>query len=87
MRRALRALLAEQLCRKRKGQVSRKWYVEAFIKVKRKCCYLYRAVEQDGNLVDSLLSEKRDMAAAHCFFRSAAFHGWQTTRTSGERQD
>src|SRR5262245_38416736 len=65
-------LMAEQLRRKRKGQVSRKWYVdETFIKVKGKCCDLYRAIDQDGNLVDSLLSEKRDMAAAQRFFRSA----------------
>ena len=65
-------LLAEQLRRKRKGKPGRKWYVdETYVKVKGKCCYLYRAIDQDGNLVDSLLSQKRDMAAAQRFFRSA----------------
>ena len=65
-------LLAEQLRRKRKGQVSRKWYVdETYLKVSGTWCYLYRAIDQEGNLVDSLLSEKRDMAAAQRFFRSA----------------
>jgi transposase-like protein len=31
-------------------------------------CYLYRAIDADGNLVDSLLSRHRDMAAAKRFF-------------------
>jgi|SRR5581483_1692101 len=33
--------------------------------------YLYRAIDRDGNLVDVLLSKKRDRAAAEAFFRSA----------------
>src|SRR3954449_5222200 len=33
--------------------------------------YLYRAIDRDGNLVDSMLSATRDMAAAQRFFRSA----------------
>ena len=31
-------------------------------------CYLYRAIDTDGNLVDSMLSERRDMEAAKRFF-------------------
>jgi transposase-like protein len=38
--------------------------------VKGRLAYLYRAIDRDGNLVDVLLSEKRDKAAA-AFFRSA----------------
>src|ERR1700738_1569095 len=34
-------------------------------------CYLYRAIDRSGALVDVRLSEKRDMAAAKAFFRSA----------------
>jgi putative transposase len=41
------------------------------IKVKGRLLYLYRAIDRDGNLVDVLLSEKRDKAAAQAFFRSA----------------
>ncbi len=31
-------------------------------------CYLYRAIAADGVLVDSMLSETRDMEAAKRFF-------------------
>jgi transposase-like protein len=65
-------LLAEQIRRKRKGKVGRRWYVdETYLKVKGKWCYLYRAIDRDGNLVDSMLSATRDMYAAQRFFRSA----------------
>ena len=65
-------LLAEHIRRKRKGKVGRRWYVdETYIKVKGKWCYLYRAIDRDGNLVDSMLSATRDMDAAQRFFRSA----------------
>ena len=40
---------------------------ETFIKVKGRLVYLYRAIDRDGNLVDVLLSEKRDKAAAEAF--------------------
>lgn len=44
---------------------------EIYLKVKGKWCYLYRAMDADGNLVDSQLSEKRDREAAQRFFRQA----------------
>jgi putative transposase len=34
-------------------------------------CYLYRAIDRDGNLIDTMLSATRDMKAARRFFRSA----------------
>jgi putative transposase len=50
-------LLAEHIRRKRKGKVGRRWYVdETYVKVRGKWCYLYRAIDRDGNLVDSMLS-------------------------------
>ena len=65
-------LLAEQLRRRRKGKVGCRWYVdETYLKVKGKWSYLYRAIDSAGNLVDSLLSPTRDMAAAQRFFRGA----------------
>ncbi|HTF62642.1 MAG TPA: DDE-type integrase/transposase/recombinase [Edaphobacter sp.] len=38
--------------------------------MKGKWCYLYRAIDRDGNLVDSMLSSTRNMAAAQRFFSS-----------------
>jgi putative transposase len=65
-------LLAEHLRRKRKGKAGRRWYVdETYLKVKGKWCYLYRAIDREGNLVDSMLSATRNMNAAQRFFRSA----------------
>jgi transposase-like protein len=42
-----------------------------YIKVNGRWCYLYRAIDRFGALVDVRLSEKRDMDAAKAFFRSA----------------
>jgi putative transposase len=65
-------LLADKLRAKRKGQAGRSWHVnETYIKVAGVWKYLYRAVDRDGNLVDSLLSEHRDMDAANRFFKAA----------------
>jgi transposase-like protein len=48
------------------------WYVdETYLKVRGRWTYLYRAVDRDGNLIDAMLSEHRDMRAAKAFFRSA----------------
>ena len=64
--------LAENLRRKRKGRVGPSWYVdETYIRVRGQWRYLYRAIDRDGALVDVMLSEHRDMAAAKAFFRSA----------------
>ena len=65
-------LLTEHLRTKRRGQAGQSWYVdETYVKVRGKWCYLYRAIDADGNLVDSRLSEKRDMEAAQQFFKHA----------------
>ncbi len=65
-------VFADQLRTKRKGKVGSSWYVDkTYLRLKGKWCYLYRAIDFDGNLVDSMLSEKRDMEAAQTFFTSA----------------
>ena len=64
--------LAEDLRRRRRGKADRSWYVdETYIKVGDRWCYLYRAIDRSGALIDVLLSERRDMKAARAFFRSA----------------
>src|SRR5215211_1247265 len=44
---------------------------QTYLKVHGRWCYLYRAIDRNGTLVDVLFSEHRDMAAAQAFFRSA----------------
>ncbi len=63
-------LLAERLRRKRRGRVGVSWYIdETYVKVGGRWCYLYRAIDGDGQLIDSMLSEHRDKHAARRFLR------------------
>jgi putative transposase len=65
-----------RVLRKRRHDTGRSsgqsWYVdETYLKVHGRWCYLYRAIDRDGNLIDTMLSATRDMRAAKRFFRSA----------------
>ncbi|MFD9465439.1 IS6 family transposase [Streptomyces sp. NPDC060027] len=47
-----------------------KWHLdEVFIKINGEQKYLWRAVDQDGNVLDILVQNRRDKAAARRFFR------------------
>jgi putative transposase len=47
-----------------------KWYMdEVFIRIRGKQHYLWRAVDQDGNVLDILVQSRRNAAAATRFFR------------------
>jgi putative transposase len=47
-----------------------KWHLdEVFIKIDGGQRYLWRAVDQDGNVLDILVQDRRDKAAARRFFR------------------
>ncbi|MFJ5198271.1 IS6 family transposase [Streptomyces sp. NPDC088394] len=47
-----------------------KWHLdELFIKINGELKYLWRAVDQDGNVLDILVQGRRDKAAARRFFR------------------
>jgi putative transposase len=64
--------LAEDLRRRRRGKAGCSWHVdETYIKAGGRWRYLYRAIDLSGALVDVMFSERRDMAAAKAFFRSA----------------
>ncbi|HYF89518.1 IS6 family transposase [Azospirillum sp.] len=68
----LAPLLTNALRHRRRGTAGRSWYVdETYLKVGGRWCYLYRAIDSDGALVDVYLSEHRDQVAAVRFFRSA----------------
>src|SRR3954453_19085048 len=82
--------LAEELRQRRRGKRGargRRWHVdETYLKVGGRWAYLYRAIDRDGNLVDTMLREHRDMAAAQAFFRSAkAATGVTPERVTPER--
>ncbi len=65
-------LLTDRLRAKRRGQAGIRWHAdETYVRVDGRWCYLYRAIDRDGNLVEALLSEQRDMAAAQRFFAQA----------------
>ena len=53
-----------------------RWFVdETYVKVAGRWRYLYRAVDQYGQVIDVLLSEQRDTTAARRFFTRALRHG------------
>jgi putative transposase len=56
--------------RRRQPQPGDKWHLdEVFIKINGRLQYLWRAVDQDGNVLDILVQNRRDKAAARRFFR------------------
>jgi putative transposase len=58
--------------RRRRRRIGRCWFVdEVFLFRKSEKRYLYRAIDQDGVVVDVLLREHRDTASAEAFFRHA----------------
>ncbi len=60
---------AAQPCRHRVGS---HWFVdETYVKVSGSWRYVYRAVDQYGQVIDVFLSEKRDLKAATAFFADA----------------
>jgi putative transposase len=60
---------ANQL-RRRRVHTGDKWHLdEVFLKINGKQHYLWRAVDQHGNLLDILVQSRRNKAAAKKFFR------------------
>jgi len=56
--------------RRRRPRPGDKWHLdEVFIKIGGKTHYLWRAVDQDGNVLDILVTSRRDTKAATRFFR------------------
>src|ERR1700753_1925673 len=80
--------LAEELRRRRRGKGGKGWYTgETYIKVHGHWCYLYRAIDRNGALVDVMFSEHRDMAAAVAFFRSAKIAPMLRAKANAARLD
>ena len=62
-------LYSRRLKRKHRGYGDTFYIDEVFVKINGKQHYLWRAVDQDGEVVDVYLQAKRDGAAAKRFFR------------------
>ena len=60
---------AKRLKRKHRGNGDTFFIDEVFVKINGKQHYLWRAVDQDGEVVDVYLQAKRDGAAAKRFFK------------------
>ena len=56
--------------KKRQGQLGDSWYLdELFVRINGQHQYLWRAVDQDGDVIDILLQPRRDQHAAARFFQ------------------
>ncbi|MCY0936893.1 IS6 family transposase [Streptomyces sp. H34-S4] len=56
--------------RRRRPRSGDKWHLdEVFVEINGEQRYLWRAVDQDGNVLDILVQNRRDKAAARRFFR------------------
>jgi putative transposase len=82
-------LLTARLGAQRRGKAGVRWHCdETYIKVAGHWCYVYRAIDAEGNLVDSMLSETRDMEAAKRFFtRAHAVVGYPPEKVTTDGHD
>ncbi len=60
---------AARLKRKHRGYGDTFFIVEVFVRIDGKQTYLWRAVDQDGEVIDVYLQKRRDDAAAKRFFK------------------
>jgi len=56
--------------KRRQGRLGDTWYLdELFVRINGEQHYLWRAVDQDGDVIDILVQSRRDQRAAERFFR------------------
>jgi len=61
-----------EAARRHRRRVGRKWRVdETYCDYQGKQAYIYRAIDEDGQVVDAFFSERRNAAAAQTFFERA----------------
>jgi len=59
-----------QKVRRGQGRLGDRWFLdEVFVTIRGERHYLWRAVDQDGDLIDILVQRRRDARAARRFFR------------------
>ena len=61
-----------EAARMHRSEVGRRWRVdETYIKIAKRWHYLFRVIDEHGQIVDVYLSKRRDRAAAEAFFETA----------------
>jgi transposase, IS6 family len=74
---------AARPCRHAPGE---RWFVdETYVRIAGRWRYVYRAIDQFGQVIDVLVSEKRDLAATRRFFTRALEHGPSPTEVTTDR--
>jgi transposase-like protein len=77
------AIDAARPCRHAPGD---RWFAdETYVKVAGRWVYLYRAIDQFGQVIDVLVSQKRDLAATRRFFTRALRHGSRPAEVTTDR--
>ncbi|MGI8901458.1 MAG: IS6 family transposase, partial [Nocardioides sp.] len=75
-----------EAARPRRHMPGDRWFVDAtYVKVNGGWTYLYRAVEQYGQVIDVWLSVRRDLAAARAFFARARATGGVPVEVTTDR--
>jgi transposase, IS6 family len=59
--------------------------IETYVKVAGRWTYLYRAIDQHGQVIDVLVSQRRDGAAARAFFTRALIHAPSPVEVTTDR--
>ena len=73
--------------RRRQPRPGDKWHLdEVFLTINGRRQYLWRAVDQDGNVLDILVQPRRDAKAAKRFFRKLLKSSARGTSGAGHRQ-
>ena len=63
-----------------------RWFVdETYLKIAGRWSYLYRAVDQHGQVIDVLVSTRRDLTTARCFFTRALRAGTVPVEVTTDR--
>jgi IS6 family transposase len=74
---------AARPCRRLPGD---RWFVdETYVKVAGRWTYLYRVIDQHGQVIDVMLSTRRDLAAARAFFARAVTVGVRPVEVTTDR--
>jgi transposase, IS6 family len=72
--------------RPRRHATGDRWFVdETYVKVAGRWVYLYRAIDQFGQVIDVLVSQKRDLAATRRFFTRALEHAPHPSEVSTDQ--